>query len=568
MNARETDFELVTAFVRRGNQNAFAGLVRRHADLVYATALRKVEDQGAAQEVAQNVFASLARKAWQFAADDSIPAWLFKTTLLEAKEWWRGELRRRRREEAAAQLSTTMNAPNEEPALRALVPVLDEALLSLREKDRVALLLRFYESQSLRDVGAALGVNEDTAQKRVAIALEKLTAYFQRRGFRTATAAVVAAALQQTASSAPALVVNSLAQTALHIAPPALGLLTIVARLAGLSKLQTAAVCLGLVAIPVGWKWNEHGRLKSQVREVENELTAGAQQLFAIRTEVSEWEERSIKLEQQFATAEANAADRARVHHARAEWMQGLREQLTSADYHWPEDSPFVRIPKSAIPIIAIRSPVAPPGVLAQPVRELLGLTPEEREAVEGELQEYFSTLNQAVESRLQEVDALPPRRSSSFGMPNNTVAKKMWVVPELDDVMKTATERLHKSVEETLGSERWNSAQVQEFVNSQTRVADSQQTAVWLERINDKLLAYYGYAGQGTAFTTGGLNLELFHPDARERLNLPDGTDMNRLIHGGEFIDSIQMSEPVARRIIAWIREQAEVQLAKEDKR
>ena len=49
-----------------------------YLDLVYATALRKVEDPGAAEEIAQNVFAALARKAWQFAPDDSLPAWLHK----------------------------------------------------------------------------------------------------------------------------------------------------------------------------------------------------------------------------------------------------------------------------------------------------------------------------------------------------------------------------------------------------------------------------------------------------------------------------------------------------------
>ena len=136
MNERRQDFELLQRFTRHGEQSAFADVVRRHLDLVFATALRKVEDPGAAQEVAQNVFAALARKAWRFAPDDSLPAWLHKTALLESKSWLRGELRRRRREETAAELGTTMNTPEDQPAFLALVPLLDEALLSLREKDR------------------------------------------------------------------------------------------------------------------------------------------------------------------------------------------------------------------------------------------------------------------------------------------------------------------------------------------------------------------------------------------------------------------------------------------------
>src|SRR5262245_21749143 len=178
MNERRADFELLRDFVRRGDQAAFSAVVHRHLDLVYGTALRKVENPGDTQEIAQNVFAALARKAWQFAPDDSLPAWLHRTALLEAREWWRGELRRRRREQTAVELGTTMKPSDPQPALRALVPLLDEALLSLREKDRTALLLRYYESQPLRDVGATLGVGEDAAQKRVAGALEQLAQFF------------------------------------------------------------------------------------------------------------------------------------------------------------------------------------------------------------------------------------------------------------------------------------------------------------------------------------------------------------------------------------------------------
>ncbi len=99
------DHERLRAFACAGDQQALAHLVRQHLDLVFGTALRKVEDTGAAEEIAQNVFATLARKAWQFGPDDSLPAWLHKTALLESKEWLRGELRRRRREQTAVELA-------------------------------------------------------------------------------------------------------------------------------------------------------------------------------------------------------------------------------------------------------------------------------------------------------------------------------------------------------------------------------------------------------------------------------------------------------------------------------
>jgi len=241
MNERRQDFELLQRFTREGEQSAFADVVQRHLDLVYGTAMRKVEDPGAAQEVAQNVFAALGRKAWQFAPDDSLPAWLHKAALLEAKSWLRHELGRRRREQIAAEMGTTMNTPD--PAFAALVPLLDEALLSLGERDRTALLLRFYENQSLRDVGAALGAGEDAATKRVRRALDKLTAFFQRRGFKTASVAVVTTALQHAATTTSAAVATSVMGTALQTAPPALsGFKRLLARLAILPRPQRAAL--------------------------------------------------------------------------------------------------------------------------------------------------------------------------------------------------------------------------------------------------------------------------------------------------------------------------------------
>src|SRR5215471_6684022 len=248
----EQDFDLLRRFAREADQTAFETLVRRHLDLVYATAWRKLEDSGAAEEVAQNVFAALARKAWQFAPDSSLPAWLHRCTLLESKSWLRGELRRRRREQAAVELGTTMKIPDDQPAVRALIPLLDEALLSLRDPDRAALLLRYYENRPLREVGSALGVGEDAAQKRVAVAVERLARFFQLRGYKTATVAVMAATLHHTAMSAPDFVATSVTQAVLPCGASALvGSKALLARLVTLTKLQKAAVVLVLLLSPL-----------------------------------------------------------------------------------------------------------------------------------------------------------------------------------------------------------------------------------------------------------------------------------------------------------------------------
>jgi DNA-directed RNA polymerase specialized sigma24 family protein len=100
------------------DQTAFRAIVGRHIDLVFATAMRKAGDAGGAEEISQNVFGVLARKAWRFAPDDSLPAWLHKTTLLESQAWLRGEMRRRRREQAAAELGAITGSVFKTPPVR------------------------------------------------------------------------------------------------------------------------------------------------------------------------------------------------------------------------------------------------------------------------------------------------------------------------------------------------------------------------------------------------------------------------------------------------------------------
>ncbi len=274
---RRADFELLRAFAQEGDQRALAEVIRRHLDLVYATALRKVVDAGAAEEISQNVFCALGRKAWRFAPDDSLPAWLHKTALLESKAWLRRELRRRRRERVAAELGTTMKTSDESSAFGALVPLLDEALLSLREQDRTALLLRYCEGQPLREVGVALGIEEDAAQKRVASALEKLAAFFQRRGFKSATLATTAAALNQTAASAPAGTAASVTRTALRTAAPTFaGLLALLALLFNLTRVQEVTVVGGVVSVTGLWLWMVHHRNQEAVAQVTAVETSDA----------------------------------------------------------------------------------------------------------------------------------------------------------------------------------------------------------------------------------------------------------------------------------------------------
>jgi len=557
MNEQRNDFELLSGFAREGDQDAFAEIVRRHLDLVYATALRKAQDEGAAQEVAQNVFAALARKAWRFASDDSLPAWLYKAALLESREWLRGEMRRRRREQNAAELGTTMNTPQDEPALRALIPLLDEALLSLREKDRAALLLRFYESRPLRAVGTSLGVGEDAAQKRVAGALEKVADYFRRRGFRTATAGAVAAALERTASSAPASVANAVISAASQVAPAAiLGWAGPVARLASLSKAQTVALCAALVVAPMSWEWHAHLEAKRHLLELHTQLEATRTDRAEVQTEIERYQKTTARLSAALADESSLAARRAAAADEFAAWRQRLHALLAAEDYRWPADSPFVRIPKSIVRKLETNRPVRPPGVLTQAARELLGLTSEEREQIENAFRAHFAAIDQLIDTRVYETNALAPY-PSRFGIPSGAVASQVWTIPPLGDQVDTLSKGLETSLQNTLGPDRWSITQGQMgMIGTDTlrrvlnldAAQNPQQIAVWIFDEGGKPAVGYGWQGNGGAFSRGDIPLDIFKPGP------PPDSGMS----SGELLGASNLPGGVVERMMNWLQQQA----------
>src|SRR5882724_1266676 len=70
-----SDLDLLRQFARENSQDAFSEIVRRHVNLVYSAALRQVRSPQLAEEIAQSVFADLARDANKLNPDTMVTAW-------------------------------------------------------------------------------------------------------------------------------------------------------------------------------------------------------------------------------------------------------------------------------------------------------------------------------------------------------------------------------------------------------------------------------------------------------------------------------------------------------------
>jgi RNA polymerase sigma factor (sigma-70 family) len=213
MTQSTQDWKLLREYLERGSEPAFARLVSSYVDVVYSAALRQVRRPDLAEEVTQIVFVILARKARELTADVVLAGWLHNTTRYAAANVLRVEARRKAHERKAAQMA--INYLRVDSSWEKLSPLLDEGIGRLNEKDRAAIVLRYFQQKSLAETGEALGVSEDAAGMRVSRALAKLREFFLRRGVALPAAALAGVITANSVQAAPPALGASVATHAL-----------------------------------------------------------------------------------------------------------------------------------------------------------------------------------------------------------------------------------------------------------------------------------------------------------------------------------------------------------------
>jgi RNA polymerase sigma factor (sigma-70 family) len=283
LNMSDTDLQLLARYTQQHAEDAFAELVRRHLDLVLSAALRQVRSPQLAEEVAQSAFTDLARQAHRLAPDTILTAWLYQVTRRTAIDVVRREARRQLREQVACELSAMNTTAADWIHIE---PLLDEAMHALDDTDRTAILLRYFENKSLREVGQTLGTNEDAARKRVSRAVERLREFFAKRGVTIGARGLVVLISTNAVQAAPvglavtisaaALAGTTLATTATAIATKAIAMTTL-----------QKAIVTATIAAAVGagiYEARQASHLRDQVQTLQQQQTLLAEQITQLKS--------------------------------------------------------------------------------------------------------------------------------------------------------------------------------------------------------------------------------------------------------------------------------------------
>src|ERR1051325_6138465 len=123
-----------------------------------------------------------------------------------------GRIRRVREQEAAAM--NELLAADSNNAWEQIAPHLDDALGELNEVDRDAVMLRYFEKKSAREMAQILDISDEAAQKRVSRAVDRLREFFFKRGIAVGASGLVVLISTNAVQAAPLALVATISTAA------------------------------------------------------------------------------------------------------------------------------------------------------------------------------------------------------------------------------------------------------------------------------------------------------------------------------------------------------------------
>ena len=161
----------------RTDPAAFARLYRRHYDAVFRYCVHRLFERQTAEDVTSEVFLSVVENFGRFkGSEQDFRNWLYKIATNAVNEHLRRTSRQNGLLKAACERAKSRvvdcGVSMDEAAKK--LPVLKQAVLTLKPRYQTIITLRFFENLKLTEIAEVLGSSPGTIRSQLARALAKL----------------------------------------------------------------------------------------------------------------------------------------------------------------------------------------------------------------------------------------------------------------------------------------------------------------------------------------------------------------------------------------------------------
>jgi RNA polymerase sigma-70 factor (ECF subfamily) len=175
MSTKQDDYYIEQTL--KGNVNAFSFLVEKYQQMVYTLVIRVVKNDVEAEEISQDVFVKSFQKLNTFKGDAKFSTWLYKIAYFASLD----AIKRKQKiittdtidEYSKVDLGTVKDALNyihEDERKQ----VINDALLRLKEEERIILTLYYFEEQSLKEIAKVVNLSVDNVKIKLYRSRKKL----------------------------------------------------------------------------------------------------------------------------------------------------------------------------------------------------------------------------------------------------------------------------------------------------------------------------------------------------------------------------------------------------------
>ncbi len=167
--------------VRAGSEESFDQLMQRFQSHVYNVAFSFTKNSDSAMDISQDVFIKVYKNLSSFRGESQLKTWLTRIAFNESQNWLKKNKRHINMENITDNPGQVEN--NDEIPVQENRTILLRSLYGLNTRYRLAVVLRYFENYSIREIASALKCSEGVVKNMLFRSLQKLKIYLKANEF-------------------------------------------------------------------------------------------------------------------------------------------------------------------------------------------------------------------------------------------------------------------------------------------------------------------------------------------------------------------------------------------------